>query len=278
MIDKIEKTENGSVIQHGKLNDRVYLIKLAKKDTGNIFEIMNELVQKNHYSKIFCKVPIDTAPLFLSNGFITEAIIPKFYNNRKDAFLLSKFIDSKRSLTNNKEQFSKLSILLHAGQKPLITTEIPSIFSFNSLNPVDAEEIAIIYRKVFDSYPFPIFNASYIRSSMKENVQYFGVRFKGELIALASAEVDHHGQNAEMTDFATLPAFRGNKLSTYLLENMEFEMKRKNISTLYTIARLNSIAMNKTFLNLHYNYAGTLINNTNISGKIENMNVYYKQL
>lgn len=278
MIDKIEKTENGSVIQHGKLNDRVYLIKLAKKDVLNIFEILNTLVQKNNYSKIFCKVSIEVAPLFLSNGYCTEAIIPKFYNNRKDAFLVSKFIDSKRSMRHDNEQFSKLSLLLQNEQKQITKTEIPSIFSFNNLNPVDAEEIAIIYKKVFDSYPFPIFDSSYIRSSMKDNVQYFGVRFKGELIALSSAEIDDKGQNAEMTDFATLPAFRGNKLSTFLLENMEFEMKRKGISTLYTIARLNSTAMNKTFLNLQYNFAGTLINNTNISGKIESMNVYYKHL
>jgi beta-lysine N6-acetyltransferase len=36
--------------------------------------------------------------------------------------------------------------------------------------------------------------------------------------------------------------------------------------------------MNKTFLKFDYCYSGTLINNTNIAGSIESMNVYYKHL
>ncbi len=59
---------------------------------------------------------------------------------------------------------------------------------------------------------------------------------------------------------------------------MEIEMKNQGMKTLYTIARLNSIAMNLTFLRSNYKYSGTLIKNTNISGQIESMNVYYKQI
>ncbi len=105
-----------------------------------------------------------------------------------------------------------------------------------------------------------------------------GILKREQLIALASADVDTEGKNAEMTDFATLPAFRGNNLSVILLSEMENEMKKQEINTLYTIARLNSVAMNKTFLKLKYKYAGTLIKNTNIAGKIESMNVYYKHV
>ena len=36
--------------------------------------------------------------------------------------------------------------------------------------------------------------------------------------------------------------------------------------------------MNKTFLNAGYNYSGTLTKNTQIAGKIESMNVWYKHL
>jgi hypothetical protein len=59
---------------------------------------------------------------------------------------------------------------------------------------------------------------------------------------------------------------------------MEKRMRKAGIKTPFTIARLNSLAMNKTFLKLHYTYAGTLVKNTNIAGKIESMNVYYKHL
>jgi len=55
-------------------------------------------------------------------------------------------------------------------------------------------------------------------------------------------------------------------------------MSELGIKTVYTIARLNSIPMNVTFLKRGYKYGGTLINNTNISGKIESMNVLYNYL
>jgi RimJ/RimL family protein N-acetyltransferase len=81
-----------------------------------------------------------------------------------------------------------------------------------------------------------------------------------------------------MTDFATSRHHAGNNLSMLLLNHMEHEMKRQGISTLYTIARLLSLPMNKTFLRSGFTYSGTLRNNTNISGRIESMNLYYKRL
>jgi putative beta-lysine N-acetyltransferase len=131
---------------------------------------------------------------------------------------------------------------------------------------------------VFETYPFPIYNPGYILKTMDENVQYFGAEKDGEIAALSSAEIDFKGGNAEMTDFATHFAHTGNNLASLLLKTMEEEMEQQGISTLYTIARLNSIPMNKTFLQNEYQYSGTLINNTNIAGKIESMNIYYKQI
>ena len=55
-------------------------------------------------------------------------------------------------------------------------------------------------------------------------------------------------------------------------------MKQRGFQTSYTIARSASIGMNITFSKLSYIHAGTLVNNTNIGGQIESMNVWYKTL
>lgn len=81
-----------------------------------------------------------------------------------------------------------------------------------------------------------------------------------------------------MTDFATLPDQRGKNLSVLLLNALEKSMKEQGITTLYTMARLNSIGMTKTFLKMDYCYSGTLIKNTNIAGKIESLNILYKHI
>ncbi len=146
------------------------------------------------------------------------------------------------------------------------------------LEKEDYEQITDIYREVFVTYPFPIHNPGYVLKTFQDGTQYFGAESNGKLVALASAEVDEEGKNAEMTDFATLPDQRGKNLSVLLLNALEKSMKEQGITTLYTMARLNSIGMTKTFLKMDYCYSGTLIKNTHIAGQIESLNILYKHI
>ncbi len=279
MQDKIEKIGQNSFIQHGNLSKRVYLMKLHKKDSPFVIQQINNLARKYKYSKIFCKIPAWAAPLFYANGFILEAQIPKCYDNQEAAFFVSKFLNSDRLLEMETEQLYEFSKMLKEA-KPLQKKEIvenPS-FQITALKKGSFEEITAIYREVFETYPFPITDPVYVLKSFSEGVQYYGAETKGKIVALASAEVDKKGKNAEMTDFATLPQYRGKGLALLLLNKMEQEMAHQGIKTLYTIARLNSPGMNKTFLRMNYTYSGTLVKNTHIAGKIESMNVYYKQI
>jgi putative beta-lysine N-acetyltransferase len=142
----------------------------------------------------------------------------------------------------------------------------------------DTEDISQIYKRVFKTYPFPIHNPAYIEETMNDNVVYFGIRDKGQLIAVSSCEMDMKSQNVEMTDFATLPEYRSQGLASSLLYEMENAMRQRGIMTAYTIARAVSHGMNITFAKHNYTFSGTLINNTDISGEIESMNVWYKAL
>jgi len=277
MEDKIEIIGKGSVIQHGKLNDRIYLIKLNKEDCPGILDVLRGMATDHAYTKIFCKVPEWAAPLFIADGYMTEALIPGFYKGSIAAFFLSKYMDSDRLMNLEVRRLVELSDLLKSSPGEDQITHKKK-FSIKQLGMEDPEQITELYRKVFLSYPFPIHNPEYILETMKKNIRYFGVSKKRELVAVASAEIDKEGENAEMTDFATSPEFRGQKLGQMLLSKMEKEMETQGIKTLFTIARLNSIPMNKVFLKHRYQYAGTLLKNTNISGSIESMNVYYKHL
>jgi len=275
--DRIENIGKGSIIQHGKLNNRIYLIKLGKGDCPGILGDLRRIAEEHAYTKIFCKVPEWAAPVFFADGFLTEAIIPGFYQGEDAAFFLAKFLDSDRLMLLENQNLKELSDLLkssHVREKAYANDSFP----VKQLGVADVEQITTLYRKVFQSYPFPIFNREYILHTMEENVRYFGIAKNGKLLAVASAEIDEKGKNAEMTDFATDPEFRGKKLGQVLLTKMEKEMQAMQIKTLYTIARLRSVPMNKVFLKHQYQYAGTLLRNTNISGSIESMNVYYKKL
>ncbi|MGB3222004.1 MAG: putative beta-lysine N-acetyltransferase [Desulforhopalus sp.] len=278
MHDKLEKFGRGSVIQHGQVNNRVYLMKLNKTDFPEILEYIDNLADSNSYTKIFCKVPFWAVPGFMAKGFSMEAYIPNFYKNQSDVFFVSKFLESDRASGGEYDKLEGLSRLLIAYRTKKTEGQSNKSVQIKVLKRKDVDEISNLYKKTFVSYPFPIFDPAYIYQTMKNNVQYFGIEAKGRLVALSSAEIDPQGKNAEMTDFATMPDYRGGQSATHLLSEMELAMETQGITTLYTIARLNSPAMNKTFLKHSYKYAGTLINNTNISGKIESMNVFYKHI
>lgn len=250
-------------------------MKFDKKDYPDLLPKLNDLAIKNGYGKIFAKVPATAQPFALLEGYIQEAYIPQFYNGDEGVFFMSRYLDAARSEISP-ESLSGLTKLL-LDPHPANTSELPANFEIRKTELQDAPEMAKIYQQVFKTYPFPITEVSYLQSSMKDGtVIYFGIWDKGNLIGLSSAEPDRLNLNAEMTDFAVLPEYRGQKLASFLLIKMEEEMERMNFKTLYTIARLNSPGMTKTFINQKYHYSGLLKNNTNISGQIESMNVFYK--
>jgi len=305
MADKLEYFEN-SLIQHGKENNRVYLMKLGSGSVDNLINHIEFLVETNKYTKIFTKIPADRADVFLKRGYLQEASIPKFFNGTEDGLFLVKYFDETRKQADRKEieavitgSLKKLSrhlepiceanrvershdfvlnyeIFRHDSK--LSAQDDDRSLTLEELYYTNAEEIAKLYREVFPSYPFPIYEPDYILETMRENVIYFGAKKEGKIIALSSAEIDYNASNAEMTDFATHPNFRGKNLSLHLLQKMETKMQEIGIKTTYTIARSLSFGMNTTFARAGYEFGGTLINNTNISGSIESMNVWHKNL
>jgi beta-lysine N6-acetyltransferase len=265
-----------SILQHGKYNDRIYLMKLSKQDFPSILDKLDNLALTEKYSKIIAKVPSYAKEEFIKKGYIIEAFIPKFYNGCEDVYFMGKyFIDSRRHGSEKDEEILK-AVSLKAVERGTVSHIYG--FSYKICEKTNAPQMAEVYRTVFETYPFPIHDPRYIMKTMNENFIYFSAWKDNKIVALCSAEMDLCFQNAEMTDFATMPEYRGNGLAVYLLQKMENEISRRNIKTAYTIARATSYSINIIFAKIGYKYSGTLLNNTNISGNLESMNVWHRKL
>ena len=274
--DKIEQFR-GHQIQHGKLSDRVYLMKMS---SGSDTDLPNELVhfaQVHQYTKIFAKVPANQTQLFLQSDYQIEASIPNFFGQDQDVHFLSYYLsaDRKQSKSDMFNQQVKSDCDSVSTDEP---ESLNSSLSLRLCSPDDIHQMAKLYGQVFPTYPFPIHDPDYIRETMLSHVVYFGIWQKHQLLALASSEIDFTSHTVEMTDFATHPDARGQRLAQHLLLAMQNEMKRRNINLAYTIARAASYGINLTFARCGYTFAGRLINNTQIAGKIEDMNVWYMSL
>jgi beta-lysine N6-acetyltransferase len=275
--DKIEKYK-GCLIQHGQYNKRIYLMHAAETPSKTLSYELIELAKKNKYSKIFAKIPESIVKNFLTAGFLEEARIPAFFSGKETAVFMGYYLNAKRK---KESAIDKIEKNLEIALEKKITSKLANLenqFSLRKCNNKDIFAMAKIYQAVFPSYPFPIHDPSYLLKTMQTHINYFGIETDGQLIAISSAEIDNQNSNVEMTDFATLPKYRGNNFSLHLLAQMETEMKKQNIKTTYTIARAMSPGMNITFSKTGYKFGGRLKNNTNISGKIESMNVWYKPL
>lgn len=278
MFDKVEKI-NTAVIQHGKANDRVYVINIGEESVESLIEQIEKLAAEHSYSKLFCKVPEKAVKYFIQNDYKQEAYIPCFYHGKEKVNFMAKFTDPSRGILTSAEKESINSIInISNSKKGTFTSQSSSKFYFRILHKSDIPDLIKVYKKVFASYPFPIYQEDYILKTMEENIVYFGAFINEKLVSASSAEMDVLSQNVEMTDFATLPDYRGNGLAVILLNKMEKEMHNRNMKTAYTIARAQSAGMNITFAKINYTYTGTLVHNTNISGSIENMNIWYKKL
>ncbi|MDI3537728.1 MAG: beta-lysine N6-acetyltransferase [Eubacteriaceae bacterium] len=273
-IDQIVKNK-GIIYQHGKASNRIYIMSIDQTAENITIDTLEKLAVKNNYTKIIGKVPRNLSPLFESRQFEREAFVPDFFKNCDDCFFMSKYYQNNRRIPKQAQKID--AILALANSKEIDRSSIQSQYFFKKLNQNHVADMAALYQEVFTSYPFPIFDPAYLLSTFNE-VFYFGFFDQQKLIACASCETDFKNGNAELTDFAVLPHYRGQKLAVKLLMEMELYMQKKKIRTLYTIARALSPSMNCSFSKRGYTYSGTLFNNTQIAGSIESMNVWYKNL
>jgi beta-lysine N6-acetyltransferase len=278
MTDIIEKIGR-SIIQHGPHNQRVYLMKLHHQDAADILPALDRLAHEKQYEKILAKVPAGSRAGFERRGYIQEALIPAYFKNGDSAIFMCKYLSASRAEISAKQQIQ--DILYQAKRreqnpKRETGTDFPTC---QVCGPADAGEMSSVFRRVFKTYPFPIFDAAYLADVMnKELAQYVCIRKDAKIVAIAAAEVDTDNRGVEMTDFVTLPEFQGRGHAGILLQGMERAMTEQGMRTAFSIARALSPAMNILFAREAYIFGGTLINNTQIAGHVESMNVWHKHL
>jgi putative beta-lysine N-acetyltransferase len=273
-----------SVIQLGPLNNRVYLMKLDNGDLPGIVPELEKLANANGLSKICVKVPQQAQTHFVNQGFVLEARIPAFFHGREDGLYLAKFLHPSRSQPDLKcpeppceTTSSQVGSVVHQPECSL-TRKLPAGMPIRMLGLDRAEDIVRIFARNFSAYPFPLHDLDYIQECMQTNLCFFGLEIEGQISALASCEMEMTAGHVEMTDFITLPEYRGRGLATLILQAMEQDMKKRNYWTAFSIARAGSPGINSVFAGQGYAYRGRLVQNTRFNKTLEDMNVWSKRL
>jgi len=277
MPDVIEKL-NHSIVQHGSYNRRIYLMKLHECDMPSIVHVLERLAREKGYEKILVKTPARNRDGFAKEGYLQEAIIPRYFKDREDAVFMAKYFSSVRRRVKDRQRVIAILSQAHRYEQTRSHQTNDLFWGVQICQPDDAPEMSRLYKSVFKTYPFPVFDPHFLIESINHHVTYFCIRTDNRIVALAASEKDPDNLAVEMTDFATLSGQRRQGMASCLLRAMEDEMIQQGLKTAFSIARSFSPEINITFVKNGYRYGGTLGNNTNIAGRIESMNIWYKHL
>lgn len=266
-------------------NLTVYLDKQNKRvrvedylgSISNVVVRAEELAESEKADKLIIKGRKEHFTQLLERGFSFEARIDGFFLGSDCLFFSKFFSDERRTSPHWVQEDGIIKSVYHLAE-PAQTITPPKDYVLKKMNETDAKGLSDLYKTVFQIYPTPLNDPEYIIKTMKEGTIYFGFVHDGQIVSAASAEVNLFYKNAEMTDCATLKEHRKHGLMKVLLARLEVELIDNGIYCSYSIARALSFGMNAALYQLGYAYRGRLVNNVFIYDKIENMNVWVKDL
>ncbi|NLV26296.1 MAG: putative beta-lysine N-acetyltransferase [Methanomicrobiales archaeon] len=270
-------TVGKSLIQHGYYNNRIYLISLHPDDVGKVLDSISFLQLTCSYQKIILKVPRSLEKDFSTPDTCIEAQIPGYYQGIEDALFLSRFYDVTRSEDDAYDIIRQNIRTCQEREKSSVNKTSNGVV----IREADISDIPLmcsLYQQVFETYPFPIHDPVHVQKTMNGGVPFFVGETKDGIVAAGSCEIDIYASAGEMSDIAVDTRYRGLGLSRFMLSFMEDKIKEKGVKTAYTICRAEPIQINRLFSGFDYEYGGTLVKNTNICGKCESMNIWYKKL
>lgn len=246
---------------------------------GNIKHILQTIEgwsTQPFVEKIIVKSRKEHVIALIENGFLLEAAVPGYFLGG-DGYFLCKY--RKIDRYNSDRWCEEDSILDSVWQKrKQKETVLDPILSVRVALKTDAQALSSFYKDVFPIYPVPIEDPDYILEQIQSDTIFMLMEEQGEIIAAASAEMNKTFNNAEITDCATSPSKRKGGYMNVLIRELEAELVKRQIYCSYSIARALSFGMNAVLHNLDYTYKGRLKNNCYIFDKIEDMNVWSKDL
>lgn len=259
-------------------NQRIKIIDYRATDFHAMILKIRMIAEANGFDKIICMASRKDWQQFLQHGYVLEAVL-KYYLKGEDAFVVSKFRSQER-LTSKclMEEILLLEEIIGQDNTSHDVKLLPQEVSIRLAKEQDIPELLNLYQSIFESYPSPLMHESYLEMVFQKETLFAVATENGKILAAASAELNIPMRAAELTDCATYKEARGRSLMSHILQFLEKELLKREFISAYTMARARSFGMNNVFYRLNYEFLGRLINNCDIYGDYEDMNIWVKEL
>ncbi|MBA4493861.1 putative beta-lysine N-acetyltransferase [Paenactinomyces guangxiensis] len=276
MIASEVSSKNAS-IELDEYNSRIKLMRYTTDDLEALTKHLEELANEKDIGKVLIYADPEDIAEFEKLGFEQEGEISVFFNG-EPAFILSRFIDDSRSVSEDGEKKDQIIEIAEQAETIEEPPPLDPSFTLRRATPADAKELAGLYQLVFETYPTPIHDEKFIRECMEKDVYFTVVTHENKIVSAASADVFTKYNCAEITDCATNPEYRGKGLLSAIIFDLEKRMQELGVPNLFSLTRAVSTGMNVVISKLGFEYQGRLIQNSQIAGQFEDMNIWVKKL
>ncbi|WML40231.1 putative beta-lysine N-acetyltransferase [Neobacillus sp. OS1-2] len=246
-------------------------------NTRLLLEKVEELAHQYQAEKLIIKARSEDFLLFFEKGLQPEAVVDRYFLG-SDAYFFSKFYTPERKRNDHWITEDGMIHSIYQLDASMEKTYPPKEYELKKADESCAEELSTLYKQVFQIYPTPLHDPEYVKKTIQEGTIYYVFYYQGKIVSAASAEINSFYKNAELTDCATVKEHRKYGLMKIILQELERELKRNGIFCAYSIARSLSFGMNAVLFQLGYSYRGRFVNNCYIYDKLENMNMWVKNL
>jgi putative beta-lysine N-acetyltransferase len=258
-------------------NQQITMLGLKIKDLDH--PLITSLVDGVNIDQIpYSKMTIFTQPdkelSWVARGFLKEGLVLGFFPDGRDAHVWTLYGDAQREFA-----------LRDAAQDRLLTvardTKIeqpmpPKDMECRIAVAEDSVSIEDFFRKNSERVP-DLFDRLFIREAMVTGSRRYMllVDARGDLAAVAAAEIDHRLQTAAITDCTIRSDLTGRNDTTYLVVELERSLKRDcGIWNLYALVNASRLDMNRVFVKLGYVFSGRLVNHLRLLKGWESLNMW----
>jgi hypothetical protein len=237
---------------------------------GEFVPFIKQYAYNKGFKKLSVKVSDAQAIYFFQHGFSVEASILAYFG-LQDAIFLEYFFDEHVSQITEKQSDIINKVLS-------LSDEVVT----KNTNVGNDENIIVTSKKGLMNSPIKrdhaiVFSGRKILTDAGDSMTFTAAR-DGRLIASAKAQFYTEDKAVEFSEFIIHLDADIRHSVTALLNHMQTFAANKGYDTAFTIVSANSLAINSLCADNHFEFGGTLKNESLTNGNLSHLNTWFKRL
>ncbi|SMO76255.1 putative beta-lysine N-acetyltransferase [Melghirimyces algeriensis] len=271
-----QRVQMGQKVDVEPISRRMKVYQLSDP-VDRMIEKLKKVAYEEQCDKLLFYVKKEEKDALKGKRFIPEGYIDGFFQGEA-AYIYSLFLDPKRNRPVDLKEEQRVMEVVKGNRKKAVKPSLPDGYTMQNAQAKDAPEMAELYQQVFETYPTPMNDPQFIREMMNNQVFFTVVKYHGCIVSACSTDILPLFNCAEISDCVTLPEHRNLRLLSHQFSYQVKQMKQKGVQTLFCYARAVSAGMNLINSRHGFTYGGRMVQNSNIAGRLESMNIWFKNL